>query len=111
MKEIISFADFTQIDIRVGEVSEATIPEWSKKLIRLTVQFGEEIGERIIFAGLKTWYQPEDFINKKFLFIVNLPEKKMGEEKSQGMLLVIDNLEKPILLSIPQDTKLGLGIC
>ena len=95
MKEEISFKEFLGLDIRVGEVTEATLPDWSKKLIELTVNFGEEIGQRTIFAGVKEWYDPEFFIGKKGLFVVNLAPKKMGEAESHGMMLMCDTEDKP----------------
>lgn len=60
----ISFADFQKLDIRIGTVVKATVPEWSHAVIKLTVDLGPEIGERIIFAGMMKFYKPEDFVGK-----------------------------------------------
>lgn len=93
--DTISFDDFTKVDLRVGKVLEASIPENSEKLIKLLVDFGAE--QRTIFTGMQTWYEPEFFHNKSFIFVYNLEPKKMMGEESQGMLLAVhaEDDEKP----------------
>lgn len=84
----ITIQDFQKIDIRIGKVLEATEVEGSTKLIRQVVDFGDEIGKRIIFSGIKKWYKPEDLVGKLLPYIVNLEPRKMpGGEESQGMLM------------------------
>lgn len=95
VKAAIQYPDFEKLDIRAGTIVEATAPEWSKKLLRFVVDFGEELGKRTIFSGIRQWYQPEEFIGKQFMFLVNLEPKKMGEEESQGMMLMADAEERP----------------
>lgn len=102
-KPNISYDDFAKLDVRAGTIISATAPEWSKKLLRFEVNFGEELGSRIIFSGIREWYQPEFFPGKQFIFIVNLAPKKMGDEFSQGMMMMADSEEKPTVqpLSFP----------
>lgn len=90
MKDVISFPDWEKLDVRVGTIVEASAPEWSNKLIELHVEFGEEIGSRTIFTGMRKWYGPDHFSGKQALFIVNLAPRKMGEKESQGMILSLD---------------------
>lgn len=106
MKSPISYTDFDKIDIRVGTVVTASLPDWSRKLVQLTVDLGPEVGERTIFTGVKEWYTPEDFQGKQFLFLINLEPKKMGEEYSQGMILMAD-ADTPILLPLSQAVENG----
>ena len=103
MKPEITYDDFAKLDIRVGTIISASAPEWSKKLLRFEVSFGEELGKRIIFSGIREWYSPESLIGKQFAFIVNLAPKKMGDEMSQGMMMMADATERPTLepLSAP----------
>lgn len=95
VKSGVGFEDFNKIDIRIGKVVEASVKEGSEKLLRFVVDFGSEIGKRIIFAGIRQWYKPEDFLNKKYPFVVNMAPKKIMDEESQGMLLLVDG-EKPV---------------
>jgi methionyl-tRNA synthetase len=89
MKPIIKFDDFAKLDIRVGSVIECVEKEGSDRLLRLTVDFGEE-GKRNILSGIKQWYEPSDLKNKQFVFILNLEPRKIMGEESQGMLLASD---------------------
>ena len=93
MKPIVTFDDFAKLDLRVGTVVECVEKEGSERLLKLTVEFGEE-GTRTIFAGIKQWYKPEDLKGKQFIFVLNLEPRKMMDEFSEGMLLAA-NGEKP----------------
>lgn len=99
-KPTITYTDFEKLDIRVGRVVGANSPDWSEKLIEFTVDFGKEIGQRTIFAGVKKYYNPEFFKGRLYTFIVNLAEKKMGQGVSCGMMLMVDDGEKPFPIEI-----------
>lgn len=99
MKPIIPFTDFDKVDLRVGKVIACERKEGSEKLLRLTVDFGEE-GTKNIFSGIYPYFQPEDMVNNMYIFVLNLEPRKMMGEESQGMLLAADG-EKPNPL-IPQ---------
>ncbi|MBI3954783.1 methionine--tRNA ligase [Candidatus Collierbacteria bacterium] len=107
MKTSISYDDFAKLDFRAGKVVKAEAPEWSNKLLRLEVDFGQEIGSRVIFSGISKWYQPEELTGKLYVFLINMEYKKMGEEESQGMMIMADGAEKPILLNFIQPVKPG----
>jgi len=78
MKSEISYDQFGELDLRVGEVVAASLPDWSEKLVRYEVDFGEEIGKRVMFSGIREWYGPGELIGKKYVFVVNMKYKKMG---------------------------------
>src|SRR3989344_6509599 len=86
----VTIADFQKLDIRVGTVVKVEVPEWSHWVIKLTVDLGEEIGEKIIFSGIMKFFKPEDLEGKQFPFIVNLEPKKIGPEGdfSEGMMIM-----------------------
>jgi methionyl-tRNA synthetase len=86
-KSTIEYEDFEKLDLRVGKVLQASEPEWSNKLIEMKVDFGQELGARTIFAGLRKFVNFADLIGNKYVFIINLPERKLGEGVSQGMML------------------------
>lgn len=96
MKPIISFDEFDKVDLRIGTITNCEEKEGSHKLLRLTVDFGEE-GVRNILSGIKAWYKPEDLIGKQFVFILNLAPRKMMGEESEGMLLAAEG-KKPLPL-------------
>lgn len=74
----ISFDQFSQVDIRIGTVIKAEVPEWSHWVMKLTVDLGKEIGKRTIFAGIMKFFKSKDLEGKQFVFVVNLEPKKMG---------------------------------
>lgn len=95
----INFKDFQKLDIRFGTVVKAEVPKWSHWVVKLTVDLGEEIGERTVFAGVLGFYKEKDLEDKQFPFVVNLEPKKIGPEGdySQGMMLAgCRKLEKPV---------------
>lgn len=110
MKETITIDTFAAVDLRVGNVVSASIPEWSQKLLELHVDFGEEIGERTILTGVKQWYSPEELVGNSYIFVVNLAERKMGEGVSQGMILMAEGNEKPIPLVVAEPVAAGATI-
>jgi methionine--tRNA ligase beta chain len=86
MKSIITYDDFAKLDLRIGTVINCEEKEGSDKLLRLTVDFGEE-GTKNILSGIKQWYKPEEITGKQFVFVFNLAPRKIMGEESQGMLL------------------------
>lgn len=107
-KDNITFPDFMKVDIRAGEVMNASLVERSSKLIELTVNFGEDYGTRTIFTGMQKWFTPEHFQGKKFLFVANLEPKQMMGKESQGMILALDKDGAPLLVEVPLDYDAGL---
>ncbi|WP_455375558.1 hypothetical protein [Kaarinaea lacus] len=88
IKEEIAFEDFEKLDIRVGTIISVSEVEKSNKLMKLTVDFGDH--SRSILAGIKQERDnPKEIEGKQALFVLNLPEKKMAGEVSQGMLFDI----------------------
>lgn len=93
IKEVITFEDFEKLDIRVGNITAVSEVEKSDKLMKLTVDFGDHT--RTILAGIKKERKnPYEIEGKQALFVVNLPERKMAGEISQGMLFDIGYADK-----------------
>ncbi len=93
IKELITFDDFEKLDVRVGTITAVAEVAKSDKLMKLTVDFGNH--SRSILAGIKQEREnPFEIEGKQALFIVNLPERKMAGEVSQGMLFDIGYADK-----------------
>lgn len=123
MPDKINFSDFQKLDIRIGMVVEATVPEWSHWVMKLAVDFGPEIGQKTVFAGIMKFYKPEELIKKQFPFVINLEPKKMGPmgDFSEGMMIMAveetenrkqeagnnEKIEKPVLFKLWK--KVGNG--
>lgn len=88
IKKEISFKDFEKLDIRVGTIISVSEVKNSSKLMKLMVDFGDHT--RSILAGIKKERDnPKEIENKQALFVLNLPERKMAGETSEGMLFDI----------------------
>lgn len=109
-KPICSFDDFAKADLRVGQIMNAEKVEGSEKLIALTVDFGKDWGTVEILTGLQAFYEPSDFVNNKYVFIVNLEPRKMMGRMSNGMFLAADGAEKPTPLQMPDSTPVGSSV-
>jgi tRNA-binding protein len=104
IKELITFDDFGMLDIRVGTITMVSDVAKPDKLMNLTVNFGDHT--RSIVAGIKKEREnPQKIEGKQALFVVNLSERKMGGELSQGMLFDIgyEDKLKPCL-TMPENT-------
>ncbi|MBU2504095.1 MAG: methionine--tRNA ligase, partial [Nanoarchaeota archaeon] len=94
MKEEINFSDWEKLDVRVGKIIEVEEIEGADKLYKLTVDFGSEIGERTICAGLREYLPKEKLKGKKSIFLVNLAPRKLKGVESQGMILAAGSKEE-----------------
>ena len=103
VKETISFKDFEKIDIRAGTILSVSDVADSNKLMKLTVDFGDH--RRSILAGIKKERaNPREIEGKQALFVLNLPEKKMAGEISEGMLFDIGYADRVTpCLAIPEN--------
>lgn len=110
MKQVITFADFTRLDIRVGTIKKVEVPQGSEHVYRLTVDLGNPPaggGRRTIFASLKKVYTPEELEGKQGVFLVNLEPKKVMGEESEGMLLAADCNGEPTILMPKNKVPVG----
>ena len=92
VKELIQFEDFLKLDIRVGIVKACEKLKKSKKLLRFTLDDGSG-QDRIILSGIAQWYEPEQLVGTRVLFIANPAHRKMMGEESNGMILSSVNYE------------------
>ena len=99
-KELVSFDDFTKMDIRLGTILAAEKVEKADKLLQLTVQTG--IDTRTIVSGIAEHYSPEDIIGKTVAVLLNLAPRKIRGIESQGMILMAENEEGKLSFMIPE---------
>jgi methionyl-tRNA synthetase len=90
LKPEIAFDDFTKIDLRVGTILAAEKIKKSNKLLKLSVDLGEE-SHRQIVAGIAKSYDPDQLIGKQVVVVANLKPAKLMGETSQGMVLAAND--------------------
>ena len=102
LKPLISLADLDRIDIRVGTIVSVAEINGSDKLLKLTVDFGDQ--RRSILAGMKKEREDvREIEGRQALFVVNLEPKKMMGEISEGMLFDIGYSDEIVpVLAVPE---------
>jgi len=88
VKPTVAFPVLESVDIRLGTIHRVEDVPASKKLVKLTVSFGDHT--RSILAGLRAERaDPQELVNRQALFVVNLEPRTMAGEVSEGMLFDI----------------------
>jgi methionyl-tRNA synthetase len=106
-KDIITFEDFTKLDMRVGTILEAEKMPKTKKLLILKVDTGIDI--RTIVSGIAESFTPEDVIGKQVTVLVNLAPRALRGVESEGMILMTETPEGKLVFVNP-DTTVGNGL-
>jgi methionyl-tRNA synthetase len=89
-KARISIDQFSTIEVKVGTVKTAERVVDTDKLLRLTVDFGEESGPRQIVSGIAAYVSdPETLIGRQLSFVTNLEPRTIRGLESNGMLFAV----------------------
>lgn len=85
IKPPVGIDELDRLDIRAGTIVAVDEIERSRKLMKLTVDFGDH--RRSILAGIRREREnPVEIVGRQALFVVNLPAREMAGEVSEGML-------------------------
>ena len=101
MKDLISYADFTKIEIRLGTIISAKLNNKLKNpSYVLKIDFGDEIGVKKSSAQLTKNYNIEQLLDKQIAAVLNFPKKQIGNLISEVLVLGFpDENNEPILIS------------
>jgi len=99
----IEYDDFAKIDLRVVKIINAEHVEGADKLLQLTLDLGDEKGQRNVFAGIKSAYEPKQLIGKMTVMVANLAPRKMRFGISEGMVLAAGPGGKDIYVLNPDE--------
>jgi methionyl-tRNA synthetase len=82
----IEFDAFAAVDLRVALILKAEAVEGADKLLRLTLDIGDQ--QRNVFSGIKSAYpNPAELEGRLTMMIANLKPRKMRFGMSEGMVL------------------------
>ncbi len=108
--ETIGIDDFSKIDLRIAKIVNAEHIEGAEKLLRLTLDIGEE-NPRTVFAGIKSAYAPEKLIGRHTVMVANLAPRKMKFGLSEGMVLAASGSEHGLFILSPDEgAKPGMRV-
>ena len=99
---LINIKDFAKVELRVAKIVKAEGIEEADKLIKLHLDVGD-LGERTVFAGIKSAYDPESLNGRHVVLVANLEPRKMKFGVSEGMVLASSNDEGSIYLISPDE--------
>lgn len=107
-----TYEDFKKIDIKVGKILSAEkIPD-TDKLLKLSVDFGED-EPRTIVSGIALHHPDEQvLVGKKCAFVTNLEPRVIRGVESNGMILAVISEDNNFSLletqnDIPEGSKVG----
>ena len=107
---MVTYQEFSAIDMRIGRILEASDLEGARKPIyKLKVDLGE-LGVCEIAAGIKDHYTPEMLIGKSIVVVVNLDPKPIAGFISQGMALAVDKDSGISLLAPDSEVNPGAKV-
>ena len=101
-EQFIDIAAFSKVDLRVARIVNAEHVEGAEKLLKLTLDIGEE-QPRTVFAGIKSAYDPEKLKGRLTVMVANLAPRKMKFGMSEGMVLAASGEVPGLFLLSPDD--------
>ena len=105
----LSFEEFKKLDARVGIVIQVDRVPRTEKLYRILVDLGP-LGVRQTVSSLVGYYEANELVGKRVVFLYNLKPTKFAGEVSQGMLLAAEQEDKLALLTTDRDVPSGAKI-
>ena len=100
----INIDQFSLVDLRVAKIINASEVDGADKLLKLDLDVGD-LGNKSVFAGIKSAYVPESLKDKLVILVNNLEPRKMKFGLSEGMVLASSNDDGIYLIS-PDDGAL-----
>ena len=99
--DIITYDDFAKLQIVIGTITAVEAVPDSNKLLKLTVEVGEETPRQILSGIKKFFADPQTLVGVQTPFLINLETKVIAGLESQGMILAASN-EDLFSLLVPQ---------
>lgn len=87
MEKIVTFEEFTKVDLRVGTIVEVNdFPEAKNPAYQLVIDFGT-LGIRKSSAQITTLYSKQDLLNRQVVAIINFPKKQIAKFMSECLVV------------------------
>lgn len=106
---LISYADFTKVDIRVGRIVQVDpFPQARKPAYKLVIDFGPDLGMKTSSAQLTERYTPKELTGRLVIAVMNFPPRQIGPFMSDVLTLGVPDTDGAVILLAP-DTEVPLG--
>ena len=106
-KDLITYEDFSKMDIRTGTIIEAEKMPKANKLLVLKVDTGIDV--RTIVSGIAESFTPEEVVGKRVTVLVNLAPRNLRGVESNGMILMTQNAEGKLVFVNPDTDGVDNG--
>ena len=105
--DLVSFADFQKLDLRVARVLAAEPIEGADRLLKLQVDLGTE--KRQVVAGIAEHYKSEALVGKQVIIVANLEPATIRNVESHGMILAGSG-DAVVLATLETEMPLGTQV-
>jgi methionyl-tRNA synthetase len=105
----IDIKEFANLDMRIGTVLSVEEIPGAEKLLKLSVDTGDE-NPRTLVAGIKKTHSAEELVGHQIVVLCNLKPAVLRGVKSEGMLLAADAESGPVLLVPDKPVDTGTKI-
>lgn len=107
---MITYDDFSKVEIKVGRILSAEAIPTSNKLLKLSVDFAEGAPRTILSGVAKYFPDITVLVGKKCMFVTNMEPRAMMGMESNGMLFALSTEDGKFSLlepnpEIPEGTK------
>ncbi|MDG5492980.1 tRNA-binding protein [Psychroserpens sp. SPM9] len=107
MDKIITFEDFTKVDLRIGTIIEVNdFPEARNPAYLLVIDFGD-LGLKKSSAQITKRYQKDELLQRQIVAVVNFPKKQIATFMSECLVVGAVDGKDVILLHPENKVKNG----
>lgn len=101
----ISWNDFEKVELRIGTIiAVEEFPQARKPAWKLTIDFGDEIGNRKASAQITDLYNDQELVGKQIVGVVNFPPKQIGPFISECLVTGFVQADGSVVLAVPDKT-------
>jgi tRNA-binding protein len=100
--EIIEWADFDRVELRVGTVIEVSeFPEARRPALLMKVDFGPQLGIMRSSAQVTDLYSSDTLVGRQVVAVVNFPPRQIGPVMSQCLVTGFHREDGAVVLAVP----------